>query len=111
MGPDQCWRVRVDLPDHHREEGLHGGFGLVRDGARLAPGRRNRDLGLGDTPHEAVIGSGLLRLHAAHACDLFDQPQAALPVTAGAVRCEVVSRLATTVSSSPLPISRSCVYG
>ncbi len=45
-----------------------------------------------DTPQAAVIGSGLLRVQAAHQCDLFDQPQAALAVTDGAVRCTLPPR-------------------
>jgi hypothetical protein len=44
-----------------------------------------RLLNASDRPQRALIGSGLLRLHAAERCDLFGVPQQALPVVDGQV--------------------------
>jgi hypothetical protein len=45
-----------------------------------------------DGPAEAVVGSGLLRVQTAQACDLFGQPLEELSVTDGAVRWELPGR-------------------
>ncbi len=50
-----------------------------------------------DTPHIAEIGSGLLRVLSAQLCDLFGAPQAALSVSYGTVRCELLPRRMSVV--------------
>ena len=47
---------------------------------------------LSDQPETAVIGSGLLRVQAAQACDLFGQAVRELAVNDGAVRWDVPGR-------------------
>jgi hypothetical protein len=56
-----------------------------------------RLLNAGDAPAQARIGTGLLAIESAAACDLLEQPQHDLPVVAGAVTLDLPPRQLATI--------------